>query len=269
MQSCSNEDDLFDSSDSLDATITNSQELEEYIIAGVDLERSLADFIKQLNKVDFAKLEVTYDAEGKKIVHLPASVSSIGIDEKVQMLNEKKRALREKYPHITSFTSNVRKKHFQYSIQNSINVRRKLELGVNISRPLLKSGKEGITKTYNTKDETLDALDDWLDSEDYTEIYIIQYADGTYATYQDTGSGKTSDRNTGDMATITAYDRGTENEKWYWPGGGSSSQIVGIGHTHKYNSEPTEPDNNGVNDYINVPESVNRFIFYDGAFKSY
>jgi hypothetical protein len=61
--------------------IVNSIELEEYIIAASDFKQTLAVFEKEISKVDFSKLEVTYDTDGREIMRLPVSVGSIRIEE--------------------------------------------------------------------------------------------------------------------------------------------------------------------------------------------
>jgi hypothetical protein len=88
VQSCNRYDD--ESSGSMDNNIVNSVELEEYIIAASDFKQSLAIFEKEINNVDFSKLEVSYDTDGRKITRLPASFASIKIEEKLQIFNEKK-----------------------------------------------------------------------------------------------------------------------------------------------------------------------------------
>ena len=67
-QSCSKDEEP------LDESILNSSELEEYIISGADFKQSLAIFTAGLNKIDFSTLEVTYDEEGRKVVHLPPTL---------------------------------------------------------------------------------------------------------------------------------------------------------------------------------------------------
>jgi hypothetical protein len=133
---CSQEEDEL-----LYEAILNSAELEEYVIAGADFQQSLAVFTAGLNKIDFSTLEVTYEPGWVKVVHLP--VSSVGIEEKIKNLNEKKKVLLKKFPQFASSLENS-KEYFRQSIENSVNVRSELlKLGFNSSNPLLKSGSEG------------------------------------------------------------------------------------------------------------------------------
>ena len=139
----------------LDEAILNSSELEEYIVAGADLERSMSIFASELNKIDFSTLKVTYEPGWIKVVHLPISSNgSISIDEKVRIFNEKKETFRKKFPHFVSFKEDVGIKYFQQCIQNSVKVQGEfLKLGISTSKPLLKNGSE-FTMTYYGSNET-------------------------------------------------------------------------------------------------------------------
>ena len=233
----------------LDKVILNSSELEEYIIAGADLQHSLAVFKSRLNKIDFSKLEVTYDAEGRKVVHLsPNLVGNFRIEEKVQMFNDKKEAIQKKFPQFVSFREAEAKKYFQKSIENSVNVMGEfLKLGINISGPKLKSGNES---WYG--DENLvymnSYLYNWINSANYVELYIIYYADGTFGTYQNPGA----------TSSWTSITYTVSNGQMYFPEGGSSSAVTSIGHTHRYSLNPSGTDYNS-----NFPSSVTQFIYYD------
>ena len=235
--------------DSLDKILLNSSELEEYIIAGADLQHSLAVFKSRLNKIDFSKLEVTYDAKGRKVVHLsPGLIGNFRIEEKVQMFNEKKEAIQNKFPQFVSFSEVEAKKYFQRSIENSVNVIGKfLKLGVNISGPKLKSASE-----YWYGDEDMVYMEsflyNWINSEDYVEIAIFYYEDGTFWTYQFEDA-------TSNSVNIQVYP-GSDG-KWYFPQGGSSSAVISIGHTHRFSSTPSTSDLN------NRISGVTEFIYYN------
>lgn len=238
-----------DENELLDKVILNSSEFEDYIITGADLKQSLAVFKSRLNKIDFSKLEVTYDAEGRKVVHLsPGLVGNFRIEEKVQMFNEKKEAMQRKFPQFVSFREAEANKYFQKSIENSVNIIGEfLKLGINISSPKLKSANES---WYG--DENLvfmnSFLYNWINSASYVELYIIYYADGTFGTYQNPQA----------TSSWTSITYSVSNGQMYFPQGGSSSAVVSIGHTHRVSSTPSTTDNNG-----NYPSSVTRFIYYN------
>lgn len=50
----------------------------------------------------------------------------------------------------------------------------------------------------------------------------------------------------------------------YFPEGGSSSEVVSIGHTHRYSSNPSIEDLNN-----NYPSGVELFIYYDWGYYYY
>lgn len=242
------EKDEYEMIDELDEAILNSSELEEYIIAGADLQRSIAIFNSKLNKIDFSKLEVTYDSKGRKIIHLsPSLVENIHIEEKVQMFNEKKDALQNKFPQFVSFRETEADKYFQKSIENSVNVKGEfLKMGINFSIPRLKSGNEtwgGYEDEYSMKV----FLHDWCDNPEYVELWIIYYGDGTIATYQHPQA----------TANITYFSGYQTNGQTYFPEGGSSSPIVSIGHTHRNSSSPSDKD------LSNRIPNVSEFIYYN------
>jgi len=251
----------------LDEDIINSPELEEYIIAGADFQQSLAAFTAGLSKIDFSTLEITYDAEGRKIVHLPSAVvGSIRIEEKVYSFNEKKEALQKKYPQFASFREDVGKKYFKHSIQNSVNVKGAfLRLGIITSRTLLKNGN--VESWYGDEDLVFlhSYLYNWINSSSYVELWIIYYADGTFSIYQHPQA-------TASWSSITWQVDIYGN--YYFPQGGSSSHVVSVGHTHQYSSNPTQPyydqyGNYKSGDYYHVPSGVDRFIYYNWGYYYY
>lgn len=239
----------------LDKVLLNSSELEEYIIAGADLQHSLAIFKSKLNKIDFSKLEITYDAEGRKVVHLsPGLVGNFRIEEKVQIFNEKKEAMQKKFPQFVSLREAEAKDYFQKSVENSVNVISEfLKLGINISTPKLKSGDEW---WYGYENEVYmnSYLYNWIQDPDYVELWIIYYEDGTFGTHQSSTATSTS-------TSIQYYE---SNGQMYFPQGGSSSPVTSIGHTHQYSSNPSSTDYN-----VSFPSSVTTFIYYDWGFYYY
>jgi hypothetical protein len=243
----------------LNDSIINSSELEEYIIAGADFHQSLAIFEKEINKVDFSKLEITYNTDGGKIMRLPASVGSIRIEEKNQIFNEKKQALHKKYPQFAFFTLDISKQYFQQCIQNSINVSGKfLELGINTFRPKLKNDSEGSLTNYSG-DEDISymfwLLYNWVSNPNYVEVHIISYADGDYAIWID-------DRNTPLSSHITVYGDGNGN----WQHNGRD--ISFISHTHGAGDNGPCASTKDRTSYSSTP-GLERYIYYQGSFYDY
>ncbi|MFV0267204.1 MAG: hypothetical protein ACK5HT_08710 [Draconibacterium sp.] len=237
----------------LDEVILNSSELEEYIIAGADLQQSLAIFESRMNKIDLSRLEVTYDPEGRKVLHLPPNlVDNVRIQAKVHAFNQKKEAIQNKFPQFVSFRKNEAKKYIDESIENSVNVKEELlKFGVSTFIPRLKSGTE-----YGGAEDHVILMSDlaaWVNNPDYVEIYILYYADGSMSTYQNPNA-------TASWTSIT-YEKRDGN--MYFPVG-SNNQVVSIGHTHLNSSTPSTEDLNS-----NYPSGVERFIYYNGTYSYY
>ena len=225
MQSCSKDDEK-----PLDEAILNSTELEEFIIAGADFQKSLAIFTSELSKVNFSELEVSYDAEGRKNMRFPTGTVSVRIEEKGQTFNEKKNALRKKFPQLSSLREEVEKKYFQQCIQNSVNVSAKLlELGINTFRPKLKSGIElgGENESYLNW-----LMYNWYNSSNFLEIVILIYANGNFELYFDPRNSY--DPTTGVYTSYSPPMTSTNGNIYY-----SSNQVVGIAHTHPGNNAPS------------------------------
>jgi hypothetical protein len=249
---CSSENEIFVS---IDDEIVNSVELEEYIIAASDFKQSLILFEKELSKVDFSKMEVTHDANGREIMHFPSASVSIMIEEKIQNFNKKKQALLENYPQFSSFALDISQKYFQQCIQSSLNVCDKLlEFGINYSIPLLKGGT---VETWYGEDWYFltSFLSEWVNSSNYVELFIITHVDGTYSTWID-------DSNTSNHASIT-YS--TSNGKYYFTEGGNTSPIFSIAHTHRNSSSPSSED---LQTKANMP-GISHNIYYQGAYYTY
>ena len=258
MQSCSMdlEDEIV-----IDESILFSPELEEFFIAGVDFERSLDIFINELNTVDFSKLEVSYDAEGRKMRKLPVGSVSIEIDKKIQIVNEKKATLLKKFPQFASMRKEICIAYFNQSMKNSANIKSEfLKLGINLSSPKLKNGaEEGGYGTFHFMDECYfnSFMNWWMGSEyssSYVELFIIIYADGTIGTYRHP--------NATDKWTTIAITNGNDGKK-YFPEGGSSSHIIEVAHTHKSGPHPTTDSEGLIKEGI-VP-GVPNSIYYNGS----
>ena len=93
---CQSDDELESVNNS--SVVACTSELEDFIIAATDLQQSLIVFEKELIKVNFADLETEINADGNKVTHLPAIIRSLNIEQKILLMNQKKDALRNKYP---------------------------------------------------------------------------------------------------------------------------------------------------------------------------
>jgi hypothetical protein len=247
----------------LDDAIISSSELEEYIIAASDLKQSLAAFEKEMGRVDFSKLEVSYDRDGRKTMRLPASVGAVSIEEKVRAFNEKKEALLGKYPQFVSCSPERIQTYFQQCVQSSQTVSGKLlKMGINFSRPVLKSGSEnnGTVLTYANMFYLQGPLYAWMFSSNYVELFIIAYADGTYATYQHSNATSTW--------TEIGLSRNS-NGNIYFRAGNLNSPVIWIGHTHLSGPAPYRGEQDSDYTTKKLFPEIGHWIYYDGLFYNY
>ena len=243
----------------LDQTMLNSTELEEYIIAGANLQQSLGSLTGVLNRIDFSTLEVTYEPGWKRVVHLPTpSIGSISIEEKFENLNEKKEALLKKFPQFASLREGLSKEYFRQSIEYSQKVSRELlEMGFKTSSPLLRSGgcEYNNTNWPNTFYLT-NYLDSWINSPYYVEVMILRFEDGYYTTV----IGPRNDANNSDINLTPRRDSTGTIIGWQYNG----RNIVEFGHTHEaggYGPNPSPHDG--------ALPGVKNFIWYRGTLYYY
>ena len=263
IQSCSMEEDepLL-----LDDAILNSSELEEYIIAGAEYNNALTNFTNELSKIDFSTLNVTYDADGRKVVHLPVTfIEDIKFSEKERSLYEKKEAFLKKIPQFSSFSEDLGKRYFQQCVQYSVKVKTEfLKLGINTVRPKLKSGNEiNIDENFSY---LMWQMYNWTNNPNYVEVYLVGYADGTYEVVQMPGASPSIG---GDPFLYNIVN----NTTMYYPPYPYGKIVTSIGHTHIKTSEPTKSYwYQGVfyqADYFPVPSTVSRYIYYGGGIHYY
>jgi hypothetical protein len=256
MQSCSQDEDSVYLQEQRDIWDKSYFEMEEYIIAAFDFKQSLAVFDEELSKVDFSKLEVSYDTNGRKITRLPDSfVGSVSIDEKIQAFNEKRKALLEKSPQLASFTVEMNVKYFRQCIQSSSKVNgRLLELRINYFRPALKSGT---VENWNGEDWFfLDQfLSSWVNNANFMELVIITFVDGSYATWIDEG-------NLADTCYVTIGTNPTTGQHYFTDVDGYNSPIASIAHTHQNSTTPSDADIKLKNKYPDIPN----YIYYQGGY---
>jgi hypothetical protein len=201
----------------------SSLEIEEYIIAGLDYKHALDIFNSEIKDIDFLKLSTSQDSKGNTVVYIPTSVN---IEEKSEIFNEKKKLLLDKCPQIISLASTIRRNYFQQHIQNSSAINEKvLELGIVINQPRLKDW----SYENHTNDSYCDYLDTHLKSSEYVEIVLIVYEDGTTITYMDS-------RNTSTECWYPVLYKKVSTGKWYTMSPlPTNSPISYIAHTHSNN----------------------------------
>jgi hypothetical protein len=222
----------------------SSLEIEEYIIAGLEYQHALNIFNNEIKNIDFSKLDTYQDSKGNTIVNIPTSVS---IEEKTKIFNEKKKLLLDKCPQIVLLTSDIRMDYFQQCIQNSININKKaLELGININRVRLK----GFSLELHNDNDYCTYLDAQLsnNNSNYVEIVLNLFEDGTSMTYIDS-------RNSPSGCYFPALYRKASNNKWYVMIH-DNSPISYIAHTHRYSSNPSPEDIASKVDYPGLEHRI-------------
>lgn len=225
MVGCQQEDDIYNQTQT-ELLDNVSFELEEYMIAGLDYQYALNIFNSEIKNIDFSKLNTFQDPERNTIVNIPTSVS---IEEKAKIFNEKKKQLLDKCPQIISFSSQTRRDYFQQRMQNSSNISKKmLDLGIHINQPRLK----GFSYESFSNNDHCTYLDSQIASTGYVEIVLMVFEDGTSVAYID---------DTFTSTTCNYPPLAKQNGKWYWSGY-SSSAISYIAHTHRYSSSPSPSD---------------------------
>lgn len=241
--------------DAIDAQIAKSVEMENYIVAGYELQTALVEFQKELNKVNFSKLEFVPNAEGIMSIQLP--IQSLVFEAKLNALNNQKRELHRKFPQLVSFTSERRESIIESCIANSVIVSTKLlDMGINIFQPMTKR-----------------MIEPWMDSEDYrflgnwiaysgdryVEVMMIVFADGHTTTYG-------SPNNTPINAELPTYYRGGNRYFLH----DDSSPIRVLIHTHSdrmgVSPDPSALDMGGK---FKDVDNVTYGIYYKGDVQYY
>lgn len=57
--------------DAIDAQIAESVEMENYIVAGYELQTALVEFQKTMNSIDWSQMHYVKDEDGHEVMHLP------------------------------------------------------------------------------------------------------------------------------------------------------------------------------------------------------
>lgn len=235
------------------STIIESLELEEYIIAGIDLQESITVFAKELSKVDFSKLETIIDSDGNEVRSLPSFMRSIEIEQKTLVFNTKKAELFKKYPQLISLDLDEFANYVDCCINESVKVNDYfLENSITTYLPLTKSS---FGESYDNMNSLVGHLYNWTFSPNYVEVYIVFYKNGSSRVISDS-------RNTPNNCYISLQRR---NGNYYYPTYSSSNEIRSIAHTHRGSSRPSGNDMQVKQSNPGLPVS----IFYNGSFHSY
>jgi hypothetical protein len=203
-------------------SIEESNEMEEYIIAGLEFYDAAKSFENSIAKVDMSSFETKLDSHGNMLIIIPFAED---LEKATKSINEKKQALIKKFPKIKKMKCSERLNHLNNCIQNSIPV------GLTISR--LKINDTPITRTEDTYSSEQDAfvyLEQCLASSDYVEVILVVFDDGTVMTHVD-------GTHTAHKSNIPLNKNGSE---WY-TSLYNSSPIDFLAHTHK-SSEPSSTD---------------------------
>ncbi|MDR2423392.1 MAG: hypothetical protein LBD59_01540 [Prevotellaceae bacterium] len=250
VQSCNTEDQLID--EYPDENVITSVELEEFIVAGLDFQKSLNIFQNEIKNIDFSKLETSLDTEENMIVNIPTSVC---IEEKAEILNEKKQALLERYPQFVSLTLTAKHNYLQQCVKKSLHLNNKLiEMNIRINKPRIKSYT---IENYGSVNDVLVYLASYMNSANYVEIFIIVFEDGSVKTYSDS-------RNTSNNCYSPGFTY--SNGKWYLAGHIlNHSPVAWVAHTHRYSTTPSDKDKNFKNQHSGLIVK----IYYSGNFYQY
>lgn len=246
-QGCQKQD--YDDEDFLDPALSQSSELEEYMIAGMEYRHALTVFQEAMNKIDFSKLEFTEESDGTKVMRLPVSID---LDSKARIVDEKKQSLLAKYPQFASLPEGKKMDYFQYCLKNSVNVNCKLlELGICIGTPRTKGG---YTESFKNEKEYMAYLADWMQKDDYKECIIIIFKDGTAITVHD-------DAFTPTQAVIPSLGYTNDFSKYYYNG----KEINFVAHTHKNSPVATGDDKKNPDKNLH---GLQQALYYNGGFTS-
>ena len=240
------------SDDTIGVQIACSQEMENYVVAGYEMQAALEELQKALNTIDFSKLEITRDADGKQVTHLP--IQSLAFEAKLRQFNDRKRALQRRYPQIISLDSETRSGIVATCVQKSETVGTKLlDLGINIYQPRTKrQDPEGLDE-----ERLMDSLGRYTASPTNVEAMFFGHDNGLFDIHIDSS-------NTRYGATPPGIV--TNGGKYYWRNGSyPNSPINTIGHTHFGNdSIPSHTDSIATR----LP-GVRYVIFQGGAFHDF
>lgn len=234
-----------------DSKIITSSELEDYIIIASDLYQSLKTFEIEFASITLSDLETVIE-NGRKVTYLPASVRSLDLEKKVDLLNRTKENLLKRYPQIRLQSFNDFGRILNDCIEQSVEINDFfLDKNINFHQPRTRAVVGEYS--FDNQNGLVGFLYNWVLSPDYVEVVIYFFTDGTHLVILD-------DRNTVG-SNITAFDAGGSTGNYYYDG----KKIVSVGHTHMSSSNPSDADYYVKNNY----QGIGHFIYYNGAFHYY
>lgn len=236
--------------DTIDVQIAKSAEMENYIVAGYELQVALVEFQKAMNAIDWSQMYYVKDEDGHEVMHLP--VQSLIFEAKLNQFNDKKDILQRKYRRLTSYSQEKCEDMIRYCLDNSVAVSTKLlDLGINISLPVT---KQYMPEPFNNF-ELIDSLTNWTHNPNYVEAVTLTFADSTSLILIDP-------RNTSRHGIIPSLFEANDG-KTYYPPAGFSNPVIRVGHTHQNSAKPSSADST-----VNY-QGVERAIFFNGTFHKY
>lgn len=209
------------SDNGIDAQIAASPEMENYIIAGYEMQAALNEFQQALNKIDWSTLSWVKDADGHEVFQLP--IQSLNFETKLRQFNDIKDKLQHKFPQLLTFSADRSETVIETCVERSVAVNvTLLDQGINIFIPRTKQRGPELRDPL-TKDGLMELLAAWTSSPT-VEAMFIGYRNGRYDMYVDS-------RN--DLQNAYPPNIVENGGNYYWRGGGNpNSPINLIGHTH-------------------------------------
>lgn len=225
--SCQKEDNPT-SDEELAALIARSQEMEDYIVAGYELEKIMQEWEEAMANIDFDNPDYI-DENGYHVIKLP--VSQEDIQKKLDKFNECKSALQKKYPQVISMSSEQCYSIIEACMKNSETIGDKLlAMGINV----FMASKVIVEDLILPFDQQF--LSEYVSNPNNVEAMWLQFEDGHQIIYIN-----------GNNTTDSCYlPYSVSNGNAYFPGY-PNSRLTTIIHTHNGDMlpSPSEIDQQG------------------------
>lgn len=242
-----------ETADIVNEEITESAEMEAYILAGLDLQHSLNQFKQELRSIDVLSITPKLDSRGNMVINLPTRIC---IEQKTKDFNTKKRALLQKYPELTTMKSVKRLDHIKVTVDNSLKITKAImEFESTPAQPRLRSEPtptEFFTQGFSTEEEAFAFLDQQIASSNYVEVVLIKFRDGTFMTViSDINTDSRAYIKTGINPNNGRHYLSDENGMMMYP-----SSIDYVAHTHNDPSGPSNLDLEAKTQLDGVPTYI-------------
>lgn len=239
-------------SDPVDPAVANSAQMEQYVIAGYELQEAL----RALYQADFSNLTVRVDEKGNKIIQLP--VQALIFEHKLNALNDRKDDLLQKYPHLTSISQEERTAHLEYCLEHSVAVATKLlDMGIHNFLPSKQDSRpENSFLDYNGM---MDSLGRWVRNPFYVEALAIGYKGGGFDIYIDARNDS--------LNSFTPPIHHNSTTSWWRGGSFPNTPIETMIHTQRASEgglDASKKDSTA----LRFP-GVTYQIFYNGTLKDF